>query len=159
MSCTFFLKLESGIAPGYGFYKLAIMCHQELSSRKTGYKTPYPVLFGHSLVGGAMGDFNALIAWIIFTKAHEFSIVVALSLLCWNFGAAFSWKDDPRKIKTLGITALWRSLAGTALYIQQYAFDSDLILSLPLIGVITVAVLILDGSTPLHWPIHALDGW
>lgn len=142
MSCTFFLKLELGIALGIWFFITAIMCHQELSSRKPD--TKHLTLFYLAMsVGGAMGGiFNALIAPIIFTKAHEFSIVVALSLLCWNFGAAFSWKDDPRKIKTLGITALGVLLAGTALYIQQYAFDSGLILSLPLIGVITAAVLI-----------------
>lgn len=142
MSCTFFLKLELGVALGLWFFITAIMCHQELGSRKpdTHHLTLFYLVMS---CGGALGGiFNAILAPLLFTKAHEFSIVVALSLLCWNFGSPFSFKDDPKKAKSIGLTAFGFLLAGTALYIQQYAFDSNIILALPFIGLIATAVLI-----------------
>lgn len=142
MSCTFFLKLELGVALGLWFFITAIMCHQELSSRKpdTRHLTLFFLVMS---CGGALGGiFNAILAPLLFNKAHEFSIVVALSLLCWNFGSPFSFKDDPKKAKSIGLTAFGAILAGIALYIQQFVFNSNLVLALPLIGLIAIAVLI-----------------
>lgn len=142
MSCTFFLKLELGVALGVWFFITAIMCHQELGSRKpdTSHLTLFYLVMS---CGGALGGiFNAILAPLLFTKAHEFSIVVALSLLCWNFGSPFRFKDDPKKAKSIILTAFGALLAGIALYIQQFVVNSNLVLALPVIGLIAVAVLI-----------------
>ncbi|HNS45368.1 MAG TPA: spermidine synthase, partial [Alphaproteobacteria bacterium] len=142
MGSIYYLKLELGLALGVLFFVTAIMCHQELVRLKptTHHLTLFYLVMS---CGGALGGiFNALIAPLIFVKPYELMIVLGLSLFCWNLPAKLSLSSQPNQKTALLILATTLTIGIASFLILRYAFGSNLQLLLPLIGIMSILLIL-----------------
>ncbi|HRK98403.1 MAG TPA: hypothetical protein PLE43_08010 [Alphaproteobacteria bacterium] len=149
MGCSFFLKLELGIALGILFFVTAIMCHQELVRLKPPPKhlTLFYLIMSF---GGALGGlFNALLAPVIFLKPYEFLITGALSLFCWNLSSSLSFKSIASHKKPMMILTLICLLALSSFMVLRHMVGTPYVFALPFLGFAAIPlVLILMDRKP-----------